>query len=341
MTLKIDVFNHIFPRPFFDRLQKVIVHRGTIKRWLNIPFLHDIDVRFRVLEEFGEDYRQVLSLSAPPIESINPDRQVTLDLARLANDSMAELIRRHPARFPGFIASLPLNYPDESVREIERAVSELGALGAQIFSNVNGLPLDDPRFFPLFETASRLRCPLFLHPARGARFADYPGEDTSKYEIWWTFGWPYETSAAMQRLVFSRVLDRLPDLRIIAHHLGAMIPFFEGRIGYGLDQFGARTADEDYEGLLAALPKRPYDYFKMFWADTAVFGSRAATECGLSFFGVDQVLFASDAPFDPEGGSMYIRETLKVIDSLEISTADRHKIYQGNAERLFNRAFHR
>ena len=339
MPLKIDVFNHILPKPFFDRLQSVIVNRGAIKRWLNIPFLHDVDVRFRMLEEFGGEYRQVLSLSAPPIESINPDRQITLDLATLANDSQAELVRKYPDRFPGFIASLPLNHPEQSVRELERAVAVLGALGAQVFSNVNGLPLDDERFAPLFETAARLACPILLHPARGAGFADYPGEAKSKYEVWWTFGWPYETSAAMQRLVFSRLFDRLPGIKIVAHHLGAMIPYFEGRVGYGLDQLGSRTAGEDYASLLASLPKRPYDYFKMFWGDTAVFGSRAAMECGLKFFGMDQVVFASDAPFDPEGGPLYIRETVKVIDSLDIDESDRRKIYQANAERLFNRSF--
>jgi aminocarboxymuconate-semialdehyde decarboxylase len=335
MSLKIDVFNHIFPKPFFERLQEVIVNRGAVKRWLHIPFLHDLDVRFRTLEEFGLDYRQVLSLSAPPIESINPDREITLDLARLANDSMADIARAHPERFPGFIASLPLNFPDESVQELERAVNDLGALGVQVFSNVSGLPLDDDRFFPLFETADHLQCPIFLHPARGAAFPDYAGEKKSKYEIWWTFGWPYETSAAMQRLVFSRLFDRLPNIKIVAHHLGAMIPYFEGRVGYGLDQLGTRTADEDYGTLLASLTKRPIDYFKMFWADTAVFGSRAATVCGLNFYGVDQVMFASDAPFDPEGGPMYIRETIKVIDSLDISQAERDKIYRGNAQRLF------
>jgi predicted TIM-barrel fold metal-dependent hydrolase len=337
--MEIDVFNHIFPQVFFERLQEVIANRGSIKRWLHIPFLHDLDVRFRMLEEFGPDYRQILSLSAPPIEAINPDPQITIDLARLANDSMADLVRRHGDRFPGFIASLALNHPDASVAELERAVGDLGALGVQIFSNVNGLPLDDERFFPLFETADRLRCPVFLHPARTAKFPDYPGETKSKYEIWWTFGWPYETSAAMQRLVFSRLFDRLPNIKIVAHHLGAMIPYFEGRVGYGLDQFGSRTADEDYEGLLRSMPKRPYDYFKMFWADTAVFGSRNATECGLKFFGADQVVFASDAPFDPEGGSMYIRETIKILDTLEISDTDRRKIYKGNAERLFGRTF--
>jgi len=339
MTLKIDVFNHIFPQPFFDRLQQVVINRGAIKRWLHIPFLHDVDVRFRMIDEFGDDYRQILSLSAPPIESINPDRQITLDLARLANDTQAELVRKHPDRFPGFIASLPLNHPEESVRELERAVTELDAIGVQVFSNVNGRPLDDERFFPMFEAAHRLQRPVLLHPARGATFADYPGEEKSKYEIWWTFGWPYETSAAMQRLIFSRLFDRLPGIRIVAHHLGAMVPYFEGRVGFGLDQLGARTADEDYEALRRSLPHRPIDYFKMFWADTAVFGSRAATICGLSFFGADQVVFASDAPFDPEGGPMYIRETIKVIDGLEISEVDRRKIYQTNAERLFGRTF--
>ncbi|HWF83998.1 MAG TPA: amidohydrolase family protein [Vicinamibacterales bacterium] len=339
MTLKIDVFNHIFPQPFFERLQAVTVNKGAIKRWLHIPFLHDLDVRFRMIDEFGDEYRQILSLSAPPIESINPDRQITLDLARLANDSMADLVRRHPDRFPGFIASLPLNHPEESVAELERTMKELDALGVQVFSNVNGLPLDDDRFFPLFQAAERLNCPILLHPARGAKEPDYAGEEKSKYEIWWTFGWPYETSAAMQRLVFSRLFDRLPRVKIVAHHLGAMIPYFEGRVGYGLDQLGVRTADEDYAGLLKSLKKRPYDYFKMFWGDTAVFGSRAATECGLSFFGPDQVVFASDAPFDPEGGSLYIRETIKVIDGLAISGSDRAKLYQHNAERLFNRTF--
>jgi predicted TIM-barrel fold metal-dependent hydrolase len=337
--LKIDVFNHIFPAPFFERLKQVTANPGAIKRWLHIPCLHDIDVRFRMLEEFGPEYRQILSLSAPPIEAINPDRRTTIDLARLANDSMADLVRKYPDRFPGFVASLPLNDPGASVAEFERAVADLGAVGVQLFSNVNGLPLDDTRFLPLFETSVRLRAPILLHPARGAGFADYAGEAKSKYEIWWTFGWPYETSAAMQRLVFSRLFDRLPDIRIVAHHLGAMIPYLEGRVGYGLDQFGARTADEDYEGLRRSMPHRPIEYFRKFWADTAVFGSRAATVCGLSFFGTDQVVFASDAPFDPEGGPMYIRETIKVIDTLDISAADRRKIYQENAERLFNRSF--
>jgi aminocarboxymuconate-semialdehyde decarboxylase len=156
-------------------------------------------------------------------------------------------------------------------------------------------------------------------------------EDVSQYEIWWAFGWPYETSAFMARLVFSKLFDRLPDLKIITHHGGAMIPFFEGRIGPGWDQLGKRTSSIDYTVLLKELKKRPLDYFKLFFADTAVFGSESATSCCLDFFGVDHVLFASDAPFDPEGGPMYIRETISIIDNLNISEADRRRIYRDNA----------
>jgi predicted TIM-barrel fold metal-dependent hydrolase len=113
-----------------------------------------------------------------------------------------------------------------------------------------------------------------------------------------------------------------------------MIPFFEGRVGPGWDQLGTRTSDEDLTKVLKRLKKRPLEYFRMFYGDTAVFGSRPATECGLSFFGVDRVLFASDAPFDPERGPMYIRETLRVLDELELPEADRRKICFENAEKL-------
>src|SRR5690606_16882899 len=176
---------------------------------------------------------------------------------------------------------------------------ECGANGLQIHSNINGAPLDDPRFFPVLETAARHGKPVMIHPSRGSNMPDYLTETRSRYEIWWTFGWPYETSAALARLVFSGTMDKLPELKVLAHHLGAMIPFFEGRIGPGCDQIGKRTSDEDLSGLLGSLKKRPFDYFKDFYADTAVFGSRPATVCGLEFFGEDRVLFASDSPFDP------------------------------------------
>ena len=229
-----------------------------------------------------------------------------------------------------------MNNPAAAVKETERAVKKLGAAGVQTFTNVNGRPLDEPDFLPIFEKVAELDVPIWVHPARGAGFPDYQTEKKSKYELWWVFGWPYETSIFMARMVFARIFDRFPKIKIITHHFGGMVPYFSGRTGPGLDQLGARTEEEDLTVYLRRLKKRPQEYFKMFYADTATFGSGPAIRCGLDFFGVDQVLFASDSPFDPEKGAGYIRETIHCVDVLDISEGDRHKIYEGNARRLLH-----
>jgi aminocarboxymuconate-semialdehyde decarboxylase len=247
---------------------------------------------------------------------------------------MAELVSKYPDRFPGFIASLPMNDSEGIIEEATRAIKELGAVGVGVFTNVNGRPLDKPEYLPLFKLMAKMDLPIWIHPARGADMLDYKSEPKSHYEIWWTFGWPYETSVAMAHLVFAGLFDQYPNLKIITHHMGGMVPYFEGRVGFGWDQMGTRTTDEDYTLLLKKLKKRPLDYFKMFYTDTAVFGSKAATHCGLSFFGVDHVLFASDSPFDPEKGSAYIRWTIEIIDNLQITPQERYAIYEGNAKRL-------
>jgi predicted TIM-barrel fold metal-dependent hydrolase len=277
-----------------------------------------------------EGYEQVLSIATPPIEAF-ADRPAAIDLARIANDGMADLVRRYPERFPAFIASLPLNDPEAAAEETRRAVEELGARGIQLFTNALGRPISAPAFLPLFDAMAKYDLPILLHPYRGADVPDFRSESRSEYEIWWTFGWPYETSAAMSRIVFAGLFDRHPGLKIVTHHMGAMAPYFEGRIGPGWDQLGARTSDVDYSSVLDSLKRRPLDYFRMFYADTALFGSYAATVCGLAFFGVDRVLFASDAPFDPEKGPMYIRETIGVIDRLSITDEERATIYWRNA----------
>ena len=332
--MKIDIFNHIFPRKFYDRMLKVMPNgRDINKRVRPIPSILDLDVRFRIMDKFGDDYRQVICLPAPAIETFGPP-PASADMAKLANDGLAELVRKHPDRFPGFIAALPMNDPKGLLREARRAVGDLGAVGVQVYTNVLGRPLTDPATMPLFDLMAKLDRPIWMHPMRGADMPDYKGEKKSHYEIWWTFGWPYETSVAMAHMVFAGLFDRLPNLKIITHHMGGMAPYFEGRVGPGWDQLGKRTSDEDYTKLLRKLKKRPLDYFKMFYADTALFGAWEATKCGLKFFGVDHVLFASDAPFDPEQGSMYTRTTIEIIDRLDLSPDERHAIYEGNARRL-------
>ena len=206
-------------------------------------------------------------------------------------------------------------------------MDDLGMAGMQIFANVDGKNIDEPEFRAFFKKANDSDTPVWIHPQLWKEWS-------TEYVLDKIFGWIFDTSLAMSRLVFSGIMEECPNLKIITHHMGAMIPFFDGRVGPGWDQIGKRTVKYDYGALLEKLEKRPLDYFKMFYADTALFGSRSGTVCGLDFFGIDKTVFASDSPFDPEGGTMYIRETIKVIDSLDISEDDRQKIYHDNAVKL-------
>jgi len=332
--VKIDAFPHILPRRYFDRMIAAASGPASYmqKRTAGVPCLYDLDERFRVMDRF-EGYVQVLTLSSPPVEALG-EPALTRDLARLANDEMADLVRRYPDRFLGFAASLPMNDPDAAVREAERATSDLDALGVQIYTNVNGLPLDDPRFEPLFARMAELDRAIWVHPARTATTPDYPSENRSKYELWWVFGWPYETAIFMSRLIFSGHLDRYPNLRILTHHAGGMVPHFAGRIGPGLDQLGARTPEEDLGALARRMRKRPFDYYKMFYGDTALFGAEHAVRCAIEFFGVDHMLFGSDMPFDPEKGPQFIRETIANLDAIGLRPADRQRIDEQNARRV-------
>ncbi len=333
--MKIDAFNHLFPKRYYDRMLKLGKDWTDInKRVRAIPCIVDLDARFRIMDEFGEDYRQIVSLAAPAIEDFGTD---AAEMARLANDCFAELCDKHDDRFFGFVAALPMNKTEAMLHEAERAVTQLGACGVQVYTNVNGKPLTAPGTLPLFDLMAELDMPIWIHPIRGADFPDYQSEARSEWEIWWTLGWPYETSVAMSRIVFAGLFEQHPNLKVITHHLGGMIPYFEGRVGPGWDQIGTRTSHEDLRAKLSWMKRRPIDYFRKFYADTAVFGALPAMECGMKFFGEDNVVFASDSPFDPEKGSAYIRWTIKLLNALPISAAAREKVYEGNIRRLCRR----
>ncbi len=163
---KIDVFTHILPEAYVSRMREVAPDcKDQGKRVRGVPMLVDLDVRFRVMDLF-EGYQQILSIATPPVEAYAspPD---AVDLARRANDGMAELVSRYPERFPGFIASLPLNDPDAAVHETDRAIRDLGARGIQLYSNVRGKPIVAPEFLPLFEAMAGHDLPIWLHPVPG------------------------------------------------------------------------------------------------------------------------------------------------------------------------------
>ncbi len=326
----IDIYCHIYPEKFFEEMSKVSPQTQNLgKRLRTITKLFDLGERFREMDQFG-NYRQIISLPNPPIEEI-ASGEVALRLARIGNDAMAELCAKHPDRFAGFVAAVSLTDVEGSVAEASRAVTQLGACGIQVFTPLAGRPLDEPAFAPIFAAMAGFDLPIWLHPARTAAMTDYAAEPKSRYEMWWCFGWPYDTSVAMSRLVFAGLFDRHPGLKIITHHCGGMIPYFDGRVGPGLDVLGARTTGEDYSKVLPALKRPHFEYFKEFYGDTAMFGGKYGIPCGLDFFGADHIVFATDTPLGP------IAPTIAVIDGLDIDDAARRKIYVGNAEKLVKR----
>ena len=332
----LDAFTHLMPPAYLREVERLSTNRDIAKRLGTVPMLYDVPRRIEMMKGFG-NYRQVISLSQPSADNtLGPDASPAL--ARLGNDGLAEIVDRHRAHFPAFVASLPLNNIEAALEEFDRAVLELGAAGIQLETNIQGVPLDHPRFLPLLERAVHHDVPIWMHPHRGAAYADYPTEGKSRFEIWQVLGWPYETSVAMARLVFSGLMTRLPALKIITHHLGGMIPYFEGRVGTLWDQIGVRTADGDLGHIKDMLGGRPVDCFRRFYGDTAVGGSASSIRCGLDFFGSDQVLFASDCPFDPEGGPGFIRDTLQAIESLALPADVHRKICHDNIAGLIGLA---
>lgn len=324
----IDIYTHIMPERFFAELTTTSPRLGNIgARMRHVKPLHDLDVRFRLMDGAGGDYAQVISLPNPPLEDVCGAEDARR-LAAIGNDGMAELCARHPDRFPAFVAAISMLDLDSALEEIERAITQLGARGVQIFTNVAGKPLDLPEFEPVFAAMARHGLPIWLHPARTSDMSDYASEGKSRFEMWWCFGWPYETSVAMSRIVFSGLLDRYPQLNIITHHCGGMIPYFDGRVGPGLDVLGSRTLDEDYSNVLSSLERPHLEYFHRFYGDTAMFGASTGLHSGLKFFGADHVVFSTDSPFAP------IKETIAALGDLGLSQEDREKITSGNARRL-------
>ena len=333
MQEMIDINCHWMPEVYYQHVKKKSkISLLMFERAKEIPVMADLDKRRKMMENFP-GYRQIPSLVSPPIENLaGPNHSP--ELARIANDAMAEICHKYPELFPCFVASLPLNNPEASVSEAERAVKELPAAGIQIFTNRNSLPVDSEEFINLFESMSGLNKPVWLHPIRDYKHADYLTEDYSKYEIWWSLGWPYETSAAMARLVFSGILEKLPELKIITHHVGGFVPMMQGRLGSGMQIMGSRTPGDKKDLAEYNLKKPPLYYFKKFYADTASFGSEIAIEAGLKFFSVHNLIFATDSPFDFQGGASHIDSSIKAIDSLGLAKSDMEKIYSGNIRRI-------
>jgi len=320
----IDVHNHYYPPAYLDALAKGptnvrVTHDAEGNPWLHYPGDYniavrghrDIDYRAEVLARAGVD-TQVITLTTPGTHVETP--QTAARLAALVNDAFADVVQRFHGRFAA-LATLPLNDPVASVKELERAGRQLNMPGAMVFANVNGVALADQRFWPLYEAANDSGAILHIHPSQA------PGvEAMTDYWLLPLVGFLFDTTLAAAHLVFSGVPERFPKIRWILGHLGGAIPYIAERFDRGYRAFKECRVN---------IPKPPSEYLKQFYFDTVNFDPHAL-ELAVKFAGADHILAGSDYPH--QIGS--IEQMFSSIRAMSISDADKAKILGGTAAGL-------
>ncbi len=320
MGLVIDGFAHVMPKAFAEALSEVHPTE-ELRKLAKHTYFGDMENRVRVLDKFGID-KQVLTLARPSTWIGSPTEKLSR-MTRVGNDTVAAVAKQFPDRFIA-VGTLPVP-SEEYLPEFDRCVDGLGMAGIQILTNVGGKRLHDPLFRPFFEKANETKTPIWIHP----QLVEGWSEEFALDKI---FGWLYETSITLGQLVFSGMMEAYPDLRIIPHHMGAMVPHNSGRLK------GFYQARDLYPGTgFVALPRDPLDYFKRFYGDTMLCGTVHAFECGYKFFGAEHIVMATDYPFGPEQGEQWVKETLDQIDAIGLSQAEKDLILSGNLLRLIAR----
>ena len=321
---RIDAYSHISSTKFLDALEKQEGRAPAINAAIRLkPSLTDLKARIDLLDRNEIDIHVMVPV--PWLEAfprVASDRSLAPQMARLMNDELAAFIANAPNRFRG-VALLPSVDPEAMVAELHRAVKELGFLGAFVPVGPTAKRMDHPDFEHLYKAIVELDATLWLHPSRPP-LADYADETRSKYGEWIALGWPYDTTTAMYRIVYSGVFDRYPAIRIVAHHHGGLAPYYAARI----QSSGADDKDAGAAG--KAAPN--VEHFKKFYCDTACneFAPKVL-ELAMNFFGPERMLFGSDAPFGADDGQRFTTEVLRSIDAMQISPEVRSAILSGSA----------
>jgi aminocarboxymuconate-semialdehyde decarboxylase len=317
--MKIDIYTHIVPPKYKEAMATVAP--GLWAHVGKTPTLHDLDHRFRVMDTQG-GVTQVLTMAMTAM-SILEDPRYAVDFARRANDEMAELVARYPDRFFAGVASLPMTNMVAALEELERAITRLRLKGLQLNTAINGKPLNLEELFPLFQKMAEYDLPVWIHPVRPIDRDDY-----EKYFMNHVFGWPYESTVVMNHLVLNGLFERVPGAKVIIHHCGALVPFFAARIEE------AYNASSAIHGMKGKTTRPPIEYFRMFYADTALSGSTAGLMCGHAFFGAERLLFGTDMPYDAEHGARNVGRIINAVEAMTISDAEKGMIFEENARRL-------
>jgi len=323
---KIDLHTHILPESWPDLAARYgyggfvsIEHHAPCRARLLVDgkFFREIEencwsAERRIADQERDGVSMQVLSTVPVMFSYWAEGKDALDLSRLLNDHIAEVVRAHPRRFIG-LGTAPLQDPDLAIRELERCVRDLGFPGLQIGTHVNSWNLDAPELFPFFERAAELGAALFVHPW------DMVGrEQMPSYFLPWLVGMPAETSRAVCSVIFGALLDRLPNLRLCFAHGGGAFPGTLGRIEKGW------RARPDLCAVRGA--KSPRSYIGKFWVDSLVH-DEASLRFLLDLFGEEKIALGSDYPF-PLGES----RPGELIESLaNLDRRTRERLLAGNA----------
>ena len=326
--MKIDAFAHVITDRYRKRVLDHLRTRGDVvaEHYEHVlerdRTLADLDARFALMDAIGPDYRQVLVMAHTSVEHEEP--AIAAEFAKLGNEEMAALVRQYPERFAGWVAQATLQDGARGLEALDEALLEHGAVGVQTFTQVQGRPLDHPEFESFFEHMAKLGRPIWIHPNRTAKWADYPdSESESRYMLFGRAGWPADTTVTMMRLVYAGYLERWPELKFVMHHSGGTVPMLAGRLKQTPDGIGAERVNQ--------LLTQPVDqYLKRFYVDTANFGNPIALRAALEFFGVDHVLFGTDFGFS----AAFAPDTIADIELVVQDNADKRAVYEDNTRRL-------
>lgn len=302
--MKIDVFAHVWLPEFKKRMLMLDDDLLTKYPFARHPDLDNLALR---REHAQSDVRQIVSYTNTNPEDYMAGKMAAL-LVRKANEGLLETVKANDDLFYGAVAMLALNNIDESLNILEDTVlAHKEMLGVQLFTRHLSKSVADEAFRPIISTCAKLGIPIWLHPVFDERKPDN--------NI--VFSWEYEQSQAMLQLVQAGYFQEFPDLTIIVHHAGAMAPYFAGRIEH-------------------ILPKELAADFKKFYVDTALLGNSKALELAIDYFGVEHVLFGTDAPLGtaPAGAT---KEIIAAIEQLPLSSQDKEAIFTTNIERLVRR----
>lgn len=333
----IDFQSHLFPEEYLNEMARI---QGNVileapDPYSGMSYFYDKQLKCRIntatlqgreperrvehMDSLGVDI-QVLSVPPPGADRFDGDGAVSL--ARKANDALARICKKYSRRFVGLF-TLPTASTRDSLDELERSVTELGLRGFGCYSNLNGRPLDSEELLPIYERLAKLGIPVYIHPTAPLA-TQATGLDIMPVLI---FGWAFDSTVAMTRLVYGRVMERFPEIDFVVADVGGVLAFFAQR---ATNIYTGRTEEIRRK---YGLKDNPLDSFKKFHVDTADHPS-STLKCVLDFFGPDRLVLGTNYPYGPEEGCLFIKNSLRSIEELPLKKEEKAKVLGGNAARV-------